>query len=330
VKRILITGSCGFIGSHFVDHVLANTDWYIIGIDSLRHKGDSLRIYQDRSRYDIYAHDLSAPISNRLIDRIGNVDYIVNFASESHVDRSIQDPVPFCENNFKLMLNILEYARKAQPEIFIQISTDEVYGAAPEGIEFPEWSTILPSNPYSASKSSQEALCISYYRTYNLPIIITNCTNIFGEMQDPEKFVPLTISKINKNKTVPIHADQSGKIGARFYLHARNKADALLYLLKYSVATTYLPGKNPLPDRYNISGDIEIDNLKLAQIIADIMEKPLLYEFVNSEEARPGHDGRYALDDTKLREIGWYSPIDFQKSIENVVKWTLDHPEWLL
>jgi dTDP-glucose 4,6-dehydratase len=330
MKRILTTGSAGFIGSHFVDHVIANTDWDIIGIDSFRHKGDSLRIYQDRSRYDVYAHDLSTPISDRFIHKLGKIDYIVNFASESHVDRSIQAPVPFVENNIKLMLNILEYARKIKPETIIQVSTDEVFGAADEDVRFYEWSIHLPSNPYSASKSAQESLCISYFRTYNLPIIITNCTNIFGEVQDPEKFVPLCISKINKGETVYIHADETGEIGSRFFLHARNKADALLHILKNKKATTYLPEKNILLDKYNISGDIELNNLEMAQTIADIMGKPLKYEIINSEEARPGHDGRYALNDDRLKKLGWNPPIDFKKSLEEVVHWTLDHPEWML
>ena len=173
MKRILITGSAGFIGTHTVEHFIANTDWEIIGIDSFRHRGDSLRVNQDPTRYKIYTHDLTTPISDRLIRKIGDIDYIINMASESHVDRSITDPVDFCENNIKLALTMLEYAREAKPKIFIQISTDEVYGAALNGMNHKEWSTILPSNPYSASKAAQEALAISYWRTYGVPIVIT-------------------------------------------------------------------------------------------------------------------------------------------------------------
>jgi len=330
MKKILVTGSCGFIGSHFVDHLLSKTDWHIIGIDSFRHKGDSLRVYQESDRYDVYCHDLSSPISDRLIKKMGYVDYVVNFASESHVDRSIQDPVPFVENNIKLVLNMLEFSRKNKPDKIIQISTDEVYGAASEGIAFKEWSNILPSNPYSASKAAQESLCISYWRTYNLPIMITNCTNIFGETQDPEKFVPLCIGKIIKDEIVPIHADEQGKIGARFYLHARNKADALLFLLRHHRPITYLPFKSKMLDRFNISGDVEIDNLTIAQKIAKILNKELKYQIVNSEVARPGHDGRYALDDNKLKMQGWEMPLDFETSLKKTVEWTIKHKEWIL
>ena len=144
MKTILITGGCGFIGHHFVEHIHKNTDWHVIGIDSFRHRGDSVRVYQDPSRYDIYTHDLTTPISDVLIKKIGHVDYILNIASESHVDRSITDPVPFCENNFKLMLTMLEYARKIKPFKFIHTSTDEVYGAAIKGYDHKEWEPHLP------------------------------------------------------------------------------------------------------------------------------------------------------------------------------------------
>ena len=252
MKKILVSGSAGFVGSHFVEHVIANTNWQIVGIDSFRHKGDSLRVYQDPSRYTVYCHDLSSPISARLINKIGHIDYIVNFASESHVDRSITEPSPFIENNVKLMINMLEYARQVKPSAFIHISTDEVYGPAPDGVFFPEWSDILPSNPYSASKAAQESLCISYFRTYGLPIIITNCTNIFGERQDSEKYIPKIISTIMKNGVVTVHGDESD-IGSRFYLHARNKADALLFLLEKITPATFNEKNSPIPDRYNIA-----------------------------------------------------------------------------
>jgi len=329
MKKILISGSCGFVGSHFVEHIQKNTDWHIIGIDSFRHKGDSLRIYQDPQRYDVDCHDLASPISDRMINKIGHIDYIVNFASESHVDRSITDPVPFVENNIKLMLTMLEYARKIKPEKFIQISTDEIYSAAPDGMYFPEWSTILPSNPYSASKAAQESLCISYFRTYGLPVIITNCTNIFGERQDAEKYIPKIISSINKNAAITVHGDKYG-IGSRFYLHARNKSDALLFLLQRQSVTIFDEINHPIPDRYNIAGDVEVDNLEIALKIAKIMGKELKYEITDSYLTRPGHDRRYALDDSKIHRLGWKPPIPFAEALERTVKWTLKNPEWLL
>lgn len=331
-KRILVTGSAGFIGSHFVDHIHRNTDWHVIGLDSFRHRGDSLRtVNKDHTRYDIHTHDLTAPLSDRQIAKIGHVDYIVNFASESHVDRSITDPVPFVENNVKLMLNVLEYVRKIKPEVMIQISTDEVYGAALQDTLHAEWSTILPSNPYSASKGCQESLAYSYWRTYQLPIVITNTMNITGEQQDREKFVPMLISKILKGEEVIIHGDEKG-IGSRFYLHARNQADGILFILKNTVPTLYHDSMDEiiLPDRYNIVGDVEVNNLEMARMIADILNKPLNYKLVNFHATRPGHDRRYALDGTKMRKMGWVAPVPFYESLKKTVEWTIQHPEWLV
>jgi dTDP-glucose 4,6-dehydratase len=330
MKRILITGSAGFIGTHTVEHFIANTNWEIIGIDSFRHRGDSLRVNQDPTRYKIYTHDLTTPISDRLIRKIGDVDYIINMASESHVDRSITDPVPFVENNIKLALNMLEYARMAKPKVFIQISTDEVYGPALEGINHKEWAVALPSNPYSASKAAQEALCISYWRTYGVPILITNTMNNVGEYQDCEKYVPMLINKINRGEEVTIHGEE-GDIGSRYYLHARNHADALLFLIMNTSPMMYFDSKDKIimPDRYNVVGEIELNNLELAQMVADILGKPLKYRFVDHHSTRPGHDRRYALDGTKLKNMGWTAPISFDETIRHTIAWTLDRPEWL-
>lgn len=331
MKKILITGSAGFVGSHLVEHVLANTDWNIVGLDSFRHRGDSQRITQDPSRYAIITHDLTTPVSDRLIHKIGPVDYIINMASESHVDRSITDPVSFCENNFKLVLTMLEYARKIKPEVFIQISTDEVYGAALNGHNHKEWETMLPSNPYSGSKAAQEAMCISYWRTFSVPVIITNTMNMVGEKQDSEKFLPMLINKINRGEEVTIHGNTE-VIGSRYYLHARNHADALIFLIKNTKPTMYSDcmDKIIVPDRYNIVGEVEIDNLSLAQMVANILNKPLRYKLEDFHSARPGHDRRYALDGTKLKEMGWKAPISFEQTLKKTIEWTLERPEWLI
>lgn len=330
MKKILITGSAGFVGSHLVDHIIANTNWHIIGLDSFKHRGDSVRISQPPSRYDIYTHDLTTPISDRLIKKIGHIDYIINMASESHVDRSITDPVPFCENNFSLMLTMLEYARKIKPTIFIQISTDEIYGAALLDRNHKEWETYLPSNPYSASKAAQESLCISYWRTYDVPIVISNTMNMIGEQQDHEKFLPMVINNVYAGKEVTVHGSKDC-IGSRFYLHARNNADALLFILNKTFPQIYFnsPDKIIMPDKYNIVGDAEIDNLELAEMVADILGKELKYKLVDFHTARPGHDRKYALDGSKLKELGWVAPISFHESLKRTIAWTLNNPEWL-
>lgn len=328
--RVLITGSAGFVGSHAVEHLLANTDWDIVGIDSFRHRGDSMRVNRD-PRYEIYCHDLTSPISERLAATIGKVDLVINYASESHVDRSITDPVPFCENNFKLMLNILEFSRLARPSAFVQVSTDEVYGAALPGQFHEEWAAHLPSNPYSASKCAQDALAISYWRTYDLPLILTRSMNMIGQRQDGEKFLPLLIRKIACGQRVQIHGN-SRTIGSRFYLHSRNHADAILFLLRNTVPAEYRDSEVgiTLPSVYNIVGDSEVDNLELARAVAEILGKELHYDLVDFHAARPGHDRRYALDGSKLEALGWKQPISFHESLKQTIDWTIDHPEWML
>ena len=333
MKKVLITGISGFIGAHFVEHFLINTDWEIIGIDSFRHKGmaeritDSEHYQRNKARVTIHTHDLTAPLSDVLKRRIGNVDYLINMASESHVDRSITNPVPFVKNNIDLVMNILEYAREYKPEKFIQISTDEVYGPISES-GHPEWDPIIPSNPYSASKAAQECLAISYWRTFGVPVIITNTMNVIGQRQDPEKFVPLCIKKILAGDTIGIHS-QDGKIGTRFYLHARNFADAVLFILRNEPARLY--PEHDRPQRFNIVGKTELNNLELAQKIAAVIGKELRYELTDVHSTRPGHDLRYGLDGSRLAAVGYHFPVSFDESLEHTVRWHLEkqNEEWI-
>ncbi len=329
MKRILVTGSAGFAATHFIEHLLKNTDWEIVGLESFKHRGDSERVIKN-PRYTVHTCDLAAPISYRLIEKIGTIDYVVNMASESHVDRSITDPVPFVQNNVNLALNILEYARIVQPQKFIQISTDEVYGAAPEGTDHKEWSAIIPSNPYAASKAAQEAIAISYWRTFNTPLIITNTMNLFGERQDPEKYIPMLIQKINNGEQVTIHGSPE-YIGKRHYIHCRNFADALLFLLRECNPNRYIDAPIlQVPPRFNIVGQVELDNLELAKMVARFIGKELRYKLVDFHAARPGHDRRYSLDGTALKAFGWTPPKGMEESLEKTVKWSMEHPEWLL
>lgn len=330
--RILLTGASGFIGSHFLEHILINTDWDIICIASWKHKGTPERIleskYYDPKRVEVITHDLVSPITEQTIKRLGKIDYIVNFAAESHVDRSIDEPVPFIKNNVDVALTMFELARLIKPKKFIQISTDEVYGVAPDGVNHKEWSSIIPSNPYSASKACQEAIAISYWRTYSVPLIITNTMNNFGERQDKEKYVAQLISKIEKGETVTIHGSED-YIGSRYYLHARNHADAVLFLLNNIEPTLYDDGDHTLPERYNVVGDVELNNLELAQRVSGIIGKELKYELSDFHSTRPGHDRRYALDGTKLKERGWTAPLGFEESLRQTIEWTQNNRQWL-
>lgn len=333
--KILLTGIGGFIGAHLFQHLLEKTNWDIIGVASWKHKGTPERVEQVlsknpawRDRLTMITHDLESPFTEMTKRRIGCVDYIVNVAAESHVERSITDPVPFVQNNTNLILTMLELAREIKPKKFIQISTDEVYGVAPDGVNHAEWSPIVPSNPYSASKACQEAIAISYWRTYGVPVIITNTMNNFGEMQDPEKFVSMLIKKIANDEVVPVHGSEE-HIGSRFYLHARNHADAVLFLLNNVEPTPYKEDVGLLPDRFNVVGEAEVNNLEMAHLVAKLMGRELKYELVDFHATRPGHDRRYALDGTKLKNLGWTAPYNLEDSMQSTINWTLSNPIWL-
>jgi dTDP-glucose 4,6-dehydratase len=220
---------------------------------------------------------------------------------------------------------MLEFAREYPCKMFVQFSTDEVYGAAPVGTNHEEWAPIIPSNPYSASKACQEAIAISYWRTYGIPVVITNTMNLFGQMQDPEKYIARLISRIDSGEEVTVHGTERN-IGSRYYLHARNMADALLFIVNNLPAHKF--GEVDRPDRYNIVGDVEINNMDMAKIVATKLNKPLIYKFEDFHQTRPGHDRRYALEGTKLKDLGWQAPLDFDQSMTQYISWTLEHPLW--
>lgn len=330
--RILLTGASGFFGSHLLEHILINTKHEVVCIASWTHKGTPERVERAMAiapdRVTVITHDLESPFTDHTKKRIGQIDYILNIASNSHVDRSITDPVPFVKNNVSLVLTMLELAREIKPKLFLQFSTDEVYGVAPQGVNHAEWATILPSNPYSGSKAAQEAIAISYWRTYGVPLVITNTMNLFGETQDGEKYIAQLIRKIEKGETVTVHGTEKD-IGSRFYLHARNAADAVLFILNNVEPVLYKEEDHLFPARYNIVGDVEMNNLDLAFLVANILNKELKYELVDFHSERPGHDRRYALDGTKLKNAGWTAPLAFRQSLEKYVKWTLKNNTWL-
>lgn len=339
MKKVVITGIGGFVGAHVVEYFLEKTDWDIIGIDSFRHKGTYSRLNEivgyNTHRVKVFNHDLVAPIDiqlenqivGRTLDSDGKpVDYIINIASDSAVERSITDPGPCWMNNCSLIFNMLEFARRVKPKLFLHFSTDEVYGEAAPDKAHHEWDVILPSNPYSASKAAQEALCLSYWRTYDVPLLLLNVMNVIGEWQDKEKFLPKLIYKVATNQKMQIYGEP-GKIGSRFYIHANNIADAIIYLSKFEPAKY---GTAQRPDRYNVVGDMELDNLQMAKYVAKILGEQLHYELIPSEIARRGYDKRYALDGKKLADLGWKHPKSTLESIEQIVKWTMEHPHWLV
>jgi|UniRef100_A0A6C0J211 dTDP-glucose 4,6-dehydratase len=325
-NRVIITGGCGFIGHHIVEHFLICTDWDIIVIDKLNYASLGYSRLKDIGAYDdkrvqVFCYDLSIPLSDGLIKELGNIDYIIHMAAETHVDNSIKDPILFVKNNVMSTLYILEYSKTLKNlKSFIYFSTDEVFGPALGNKLYKEWDRHNPTNPYSASKSAAEGICLSYQNTYKIPIRIINVMNAFGERQYMEKFIPNTIKKLLNNETIIIHSYPGNqKAGTRFYIHARNIAAAVLFIIKN--------GTNG--EKYNVTGDKEVSNLEIVQLIAGIMEKEFDYVMVDNVADRPGHDLRYGLDGSKMQSMGWELPVSFEESLKKTVLWTLNRQEWL-
>lgn len=339
MKRVLLTGAGGAIGVHVIAHLMEHTDWEIVAVDSFQHKG-----YFDRitticrnhpdwlPRIKPLTHDLCSPFTDRQIQEIGTIDYILNLASRSDVQNSIEDPIPFVRNNTEIMLTMLEYARKIKNslKVFLQFSTDEVYGpATKDSGGHKEWDVIIPSNPYSASKAAQEALAIAWWRSFGVPLIITNTMNNFGEMQAPSKFPAMIQKKIESGEKIKVHAAKNGEVGTRYYLHSRNSADALLFILKNIAPVLHVPGEIDRPVRLNIVGDKQVSNLELVETIASLMGKEADYELNYFHEDNPGHDLHYGLNGDELKARGWESPLSFEESLKNTIEWQKANPEWM-
>jgi dTDP-glucose 4,6-dehydratase len=336
VKRLLLTGIGGSIGIHAAVHFLHNTDWEVVGIDSFRHKGLTDRVSKMFGEYHpeywprltVLTHDLRAPISDMLAKRIGPIDYVVQMASLSDVHESMRDPERFIVGNTQLAVNVLEYARKIQPAAFVLVSTDEVYGPTDGTFLHKEWSPIVPSNAYSASKVAQEAAAIAYWRSWKLPLIIVNLMNNFGEMQSPSKFPAIIQRKVRAGELIEVHANANGVVGTRCYIHSRNSADAILFLLRNVPPRLHWDGLMDRPERFNIVGK-QYGNLDLVRLIAGFIGREPVWALAPASASRPGHDVHYGLDGSKLAALGWRSPVPFEESMRLTVEWYEKNPEWL-
>lgn len=306
--KVLLTGASGFIGSGVLEYLMTRTDWEFTCLCSWKHHGSPLNIKPDR-RIEVITHDLTGPIPD-----LGGFDYILNFASESHVDRSISDPVPFIENNVSSVLQLLEYARKHRPDVFLHFSTDEVYGTVGT---HEEWDVLLPGNPYAASKAAQEMITMAYWRSFDVPIVITNSNNIVGKHQHVEKYVPKLIDLISRDQTVTVHTS-NGKPGVRYYNSIHNVADAILFILKQPL---YLYGNDPRLGRYNLPGGEPLDNLQMAERIARLLGKKLHVEFVDAETIRPGYDDFYPETRGTLLELGWEPPFTLEDELRSLTEY---------
>ncbi|CAB3289283.1 dTDP-glucose 4,6-dehydratase [Methanocaldococcus lauensis] len=311
--RILVTGGAGFIGSNFIRYILdKHKDWEVINLDKLGY-GSNLENLRglDENRHKFIKGDIT---DFELVSKlIKEVDAIVNFASETHVDRSISNPYSFIESNVIGVYTILEAIRKYNPEInAVFVSTDEVYGDIEKG-SFTEEDRLMPSSPYSASKAAGDMLVLGWARTYNLNAKITRCSNNYGPYQFPEKLIPKTIIRTSMNLKVPIY----GK--------GENVRD-WLYVLDHCSGIELVLEKGEKREIYNIASNQEKKNIEVVKMILNIMGKSEdLIEFV---EDRPGHDIRYSLDASKINELGWKPKYNFKEGLKETIKWYLNNEWW--
>jgi len=341
-KRVLLTGGVGFIGHHTVEHFLKKTSWDIVILDRLSYAGNQnfltdMEVFQKpeySKRVSFVFHYFRAPISETTDALLGHIDYCIHMGAESHVDRSIDDPMSFAEANVIGTVNMLNWARgrweQKTLEKFLYVSTDEVYGPALNGHLHKEGEPHKPSNPYSASKSGAEAFCYAYWNTYGMPILITNTMNNFGERQHPEKFVAKTVKRLLNDEPMIVHCkkvetEEDGEIkhviteiSSRCWLHARNHADGLLFVLE----------NGEYGQSYNITGewaDIEM----MVKLIANILGVTPKMVFEDFHSFRPGHDMHYGLDGNKLKEMGWTPPYSLVESLTTTVEWMKSNKKWL-
>lgn len=337
-KTILITGGAGFIAHHVIDTILSETDWNVVSLDRLDYSGNLNRLHEimlshsetERKRVRIVHHDLKAAFNSQIANTIGRVDLIAHMAAGSHVDRSIEYPLEFVMDNVVGTVNVLDYARGLDNlDKFIYFSTDEIFGPAPLGIKYKENDRYNSTNPYSASKAGGEEMVVAYENTYKLPAIITHTMNVFGERQHPEKYIPLCIKRIRDNQKITVHSNpEKTKAGSRHYVHAKDVADALLFLCNYNTDSLDPDYGGAKCQKFNIVGSKELDNLELAQFIADVQGKPLNYELQDFHSSRPGHDLRYALDGSKMANMGW-TPKPIEDRLTDTINWTLSNDRWL-
>ncbi len=315
--KILVTGGCGFIGSNFIRYFSKHHPTYkIINIDKLTYAGnlENLKGFENKKNYRFVKADISNAAHMKKAFRRFQPDAVINFAAESHVDRSISSPAPFMRTNFQGVGVLLNCALEYGVKKFLQISTDEVYGSILRG-RFRETSVLDPSSPYSASKAAADVLAVAYYRTYRLPVLITRSSNNYGPYQFPEKFIPLVIFNALNNKKIPLYGDG---MHVRDWIHVEDNCRAIDSVFH----------KGRIGEIYNIGGQYDRTNTYVVQKILRILRKPK--NLVAHVKDRPGHDRRYALSIAKIsRELGWRPALSFEKGIAETIRWYQNNTEWL-
>lgn len=320
MQKILITGGAGFIGSNFVKLVLKKYNYKVINLDALTYAGnlETLADIENHENYKFIKGDIR---DKKLIGELfeQGLDFVVNFAAESHVDRSISGPEIFTDTNVigtqVLLEAVRKYWSKNSANRFLQVSTDEVYGSLGAEGYFTENTPLAPNSPYSASKTAADLLVRAYFHTYGLPLLTTRCSNNYGPYQFPEKLIPLMISNALEDKSLPVYGD--GK-NVRDWLYVEDHCEAIAVVLH----------QGKLGDVYNIGGHNEKQNIEIVKLILKELRKPeSLIQYVKD---RPGHDRRYAIDASKMqKEFGWAPKYTFEKGIKETIKWYLDNQNWV-
>jgi dTDP-glucose 4,6-dehydratase len=313
--KILVTGGAGFIGSNFIRYILKqHTDWQVVNLDKLTYAGnlENLKDIENTSGYRFVKGDIA---DRALVDKIlsSGLDVVINFAAESHVDRSILDSSPFIDTNIRGTQVLLEGIRQNSVKKYLQVSTDEVYGSLETG-RSDEEAALLPNSPYAASKTSADLLCRAYNKTYGLPIMVTRCSNNYGPYQFPEKLIPLVVTNALEGKEIPVYGDG---LNVREWIHVEDHCRAL-----EAVILNGQPGQI-----YNVGSHIEKTNLELVKFILAVLDRPeSLIKYVKD---RPGHDRRYALEASKItRELNWKAAFSFEQGMSDTVRWYIDNPLW--
>jgi dTDP-glucose 4,6-dehydratase len=316
-KNILVTGGAGFIGSNFINHILeSHDDYFIVNIDKLTYAGnlENLKPSESKSNYRFIKGDIC---NHEIVDYIFNkysIKYVINFAAESHVDRSILGSEIFYRTNVIGTNVLLEASRRYNIEKFLQISTDEVYGSLGDTGLFSESNPLSPNSPYSSSKTAADMMAMAFYHTYGLPVVITRCSNNYGPLQFPEKLIPLMIINALHNKKLPIYGDG---------LNVRD----WIYVIDHNKAAELVFEKGKVGEVYNVGASREMKNIEIVKLILSKLGKDeSLIEYVKD---RPGHDRRYAIDSSKIQnELGWKPTFEFEEAMSSTVEWYLNNKKW--
>lgn len=316
MKKILVTGGAGFIGNCFVRHILNKyPDYKVINLDALTYAGniENLDDVKDNPNYTFVHGNICD--KNLVADLMDEVDTIVNFAAESHVDRSITGPEIFIDTNVKGTLNLLQNAKNKGIDRYLQVSTDEVYGTLGKTGYFYETTPLAPNSPYSASKASADMLVRAYHETYGMPTLNTRCSNNYGPYQYPEKLIPYFISLLLKNEKVPVYGDG---LNVRDWLYVYDHCEAIDVVLH----------KGKVGEVYNIGGHNEKTNMEITKLILNAMGKD--ESSIKYVQDRLGHDRRYAISNDKITsELGWKPSLTFEQGIKITIDWYLNHQDWI-